>query len=74
MTNIEELFCDVDDFCQTCLPHWHRQLITTGQRRRQRASRMVLSEIMTILIAFHQSNYRTFKWFYLSEICKHGHK
>lgn len=74
MTSIEELFCDVDDFCQTFLPQWHRQLITTGQRRRQRASRMVLSEIMTILIAFHQSNYRTFKWFYLSEICKHGHK
>ncbi len=55
MTSIEELFCDVDDFCQTFLPQCHRQLITTGQHRHQRASRMVLSEMMTILVAFLSS-------------------
>ena len=27
------------------------------------------SEVMTILIAFHQSNYRTFKHFYQKHIC-----
>lgn len=27
------------------------------------------SEVMTILIAFHQSGYRTFKHFYLKHVC-----
>ena len=32
---------------------------------------MVLSEIMTILIHFHQSHYRDFKAFYLLHVCRH---
>ena len=63
--SLEELFCDVDDFCRVFLPTWHRQLLTHGDRKRQRASRLTLSEIMTILIYFHQSQYRNFKAFYL---------
>jgi hypothetical protein len=70
--SLEELFCDVDDVCREFLPAWHRQLLTNGQRRRQRCCRLVLSEILTILIAFHQSGYRTFKWFYLSPLCQHA--
>jgi len=56
--SLEELFCDVDDFCRVFLPTWHRQLLTHGDRKRQRSSRLTLSEIMTILIYFHQSQYR----------------
>jgi hypothetical protein len=32
---------------------------------------MVLSEIMTILIHFHQSHYRDFKAFYWLHVCRH---
>jgi len=58
------LFCDVDDFCQVFEPVFTARLIASGERRRQRKSRMSLSERMTILIAFHQSDFRTFKKFY----------
>lgn len=63
--SVEDLFCDVADFCRLFLPTWHRQLLTRGQRKRPRSSRLTLSEIMTMLIDFHPSQYRNFKAFYL---------
>ena len=72
--SLEDLFCDVDDFCQAFLPSWHRQLLTEGTRQRRRTSRLSLSEIMTILIHFHQSHYRNFKAFYLWQVCGHGRR
>ena len=59
-----ELFCDVDDFYSSFAPQWQRQLIETGQKQRCRQSRLSDSEIMTIMIHFHQSHYRDFKAFY----------
>ncbi len=50
MMNLDELFCDIDDFCRWFLPAWHRQLLSSGERQRRRASRLTLSEIMTILV------------------------
>jgi hypothetical protein len=38
-------------------------------KRRNRARELALSEIMTILILFHQSHYRTFKAFYTEQVC-----
>lgn len=58
------LFCDVDDFCQVFEPAFQARLITAGERRRKRAGRLTLSERMTILIAFHDSGFRTFQEFY----------
>ena len=60
-----EQFCDVDDFCQQFEPLLHQRQIESGQRKRRRRPRLATSEIMTILIMFHVSNYRTFKHFYL---------
>ncbi len=56
-----ELFCDVDDFCQSFVPAWQQQMLTSGDIQRQRERRLSISEIMTILIHFHQSHYRNFK-------------
>jgi transposase len=72
MIDFEAVYCDVDDFCQVFLPVWQRQLLTSGERRRQRAGRLTLSEILTILIVFHQSQYRTFKAFYLLYLSQHA--
>ncbi len=69
--SLADLFCDIDDFCRLFLPAWHRQRLTSGDRKRQRASRLTLSEIMTILVYFHQSQYRNFKAFYLLHVCRH---
>ena len=48
--NLVELFCHVDDFCQPFETQWIRHQLTTGRRRRRRAGRLCLSEIMTLLI------------------------
>jgi transposase len=69
--SLEDLFCDVDDFCRVFLPAWHRRLLADGTRQRRRASRLTLGEIMTILICFHQAQYRNFKAFYLLHLCRH---
>lgn len=69
--SLEDLFYDVDEFCRLFLPAWHRQLLTGGTRQRRRTSRLILSEIMTMLIYFHQAQYRNFKAFYLLHLCRH---
>ncbi|MDG4560895.1 MAG: IS982 family transposase [Candidatus Competibacter sp.] len=69
--SLEDLFYDVDEFCRVFLPAWHRQLLTDGTRQRRRTSRLALSEIMTILLYFHQAQYRNFKAFYLLHLCRH---
>src|SRR5512143_3159660 len=69
--SLDDLFCDVDDFCRQFLPAWHRQPLQHGERQRLRGCRLVLSEIMTILIHFHQSHYRDFKAYYWFHVCQH---
>lgn len=71
MTSLEELFCHVDDFCQAFEPHWQRQLLSNGLKTRQRERSLSLSEVMTILIAFHQSHYRNFKRYYVHHVCQY---
>lgn len=64
MNKLTEIFCDVDDFCRVFMPEWEKSLITDGTRKRIRQSRMSMSEIMTIIIAFHTSHHRDFKNYY----------
>ena len=64
MLSLEELFCDVDDFCQMFEPLWNTHLLESGMKTRNRPSALGLSERMTLLIAFDQMGYRTFKDFY----------
>jgi len=64
MLSLESLFCHVDDFCRWFEPRWQHQLLSNGLQHRRRSRSLCLSEIMTILVAFHQSAYRNFKWFY----------
>jgi hypothetical protein len=70
MDSLLVLFCDVDDFCQAFLPMWNQQMLASGQKQRQRARSLTMSEIMTILIAFHQSHYRDFKAYYCEQVLK----
>ncbi len=65
MHKLVDLFCHVDDFCQAFLPQWQKLQLESGERKRNRRSRMSESEIMTIIIAFHMSHQRDFQNFYL---------
>lgn len=63
--NVSQIFWEVDDFCRAFEASWiaHPQFPSmTGERLCQ--SRLSRSEVMTIVIAFHGSGYRTFKEFY----------
>ncbi|NEO03914.1 MAG: IS982 family transposase [Moorea sp. SIO3I7] len=71
MSSLEELFCDIDDFCQVFEPKWHQQLLTSGLKSRKRKRGLCLSEIMTILVSFHQNHYRNFKHYYLQQVCQY---
>jgi hypothetical protein len=57
----------VDAFWQRFEPLWERELLRSGKRRR-RATRLHPTEILTILILFQQSGYRTFKGFYTQHV------
>lgn len=63
MPDLTTLFCLIDDFCQKFEPQWNKKLITNGFNRGPCCS-LSLSEIITIVVLFHQSNFRTFKHFY----------
>ena len=62
-----ELFCDVDDFMVSFEPNWHAYQVQAGKQR-ERPGQLYPSEVMTILIHFHQSHYRTFKAYYTEHI------
>lgn len=67
--NLLELFCHVDDFVKVFMPEFQKQLLTHQVRKRNRAARLAVSEIITILIYFHYSHYRDFKAYYLQWVC-----
>jgi hypothetical protein len=69
MAPIEEIFCEIDDFCKRFFPVFERGLLPKEGGKRLRACRIDVSEIKAILILFHLSHYRDFKNFYLD--CVH---
>jgi Transposase DDE domain len=69
--DIVALYCDLDDFSQAFAPTWHRHLLPAPGRHRQRTRHLSMSEMMTLVIAFQDSDYRTFKHFYRKEVCRH---
>ncbi len=71
--SVTSLFCEIDDFSIESEPKYNQNLIALGMKKRIRQSTMSLSEIMTIIVLFHCSDYRTFKKFYIGFIKKyHG--
>src|SRR6056297_1790745 len=68
-SEITEIFCSVDDFCQQFFPIWNQRLLVGGKSRIKPA-RLSPSEVMTIQILFHLSGIRTFKKFYKDYVCK----
>lgn len=69
--DIVALFCDLDNFAVHFEAHCKRPQLSGGIRHRHRPSRLHLSEVMTIMVLFHGSNYRTFKHFYLHYVRVH---
>ena len=64
------IFCDVDEFCKGFEAYCKEDLLEANSEKKGffPKSSMALSEIMTIVILFHLSQYRTFKWYYKSYV------
>ena len=69
--DIVELYSVVDDFCKIFMEKWEAKMLSDGVKKRNRLGKMNVSEIMTIVIFFHQSNNRNFKNYYLGLISEH---
>ncbi len=65
------LFCDVDDFCQAFIQYLEQHGLGPGSGKRGPKPVLSLSEIMTIIIRFHQSSYRNFKAYYTKHVMLH---
>lgn len=68
------LFCFVDDFMKEFSLEWNKNLLFSKHHNRGPACCMSDAEMMTIVILFHQSDYRTFKHFYKEHVKKTLHK
>jgi len=63
------LFCEIDDFCKVFEKVYEQRALGNGKRR-NRATRLSQSEVMTILVMYHASGYKNLKAFYLQEILR----
>ena len=61
---IVEIFCDVDDFYKKHIEKSSGKKLPMLAGKRQRRTEMSEGEMMTIMILFHLSHYRTLKDFY----------
>ena len=64
------LFVAVDDFCQMLTAQTDQPLLGQAKRPGRRPA-LAMSEIMTLVIYFHQSRYRDFKTYYTQYVMKH---
>jgi transposase len=65
------LFCDVDDFCLVFEQYLEQQKLGQPNGKRGPKPALSSSEVMTIIIHFHQSNYRHFKAYYTKHVKVH---
>ena len=63
-----ELFCAVDDFCKEMEKEQTGRLLSRDKQERRRAGQLSDSEALTIMIHFHQSQYRNFKAYYQQHV------
>ena len=69
---ITKIYCDVDDFCKALESYCNSRLVPTLGKKKPKwfpASRLSLSEVMTIIVLYHHSGYRCFKWYYKNHVC-----
>ncbi len=73
MNNLLVLFCNVDDFCKKFILEFEKSMLEVSKKR-QKPCRLSVSEIMTIIIYFHQMRFRDFKTYYIQYVQKHMQK
>jgi DDE family transposase len=64
--DITELFCFVDDFCRVSDDWINHSFLSTKTRKPTRIPEISHSEILTVILLYHQSPCKNFKYFYMS--------
>jgi len=62
--NLTTIFYHVDEFCKLFEKEFAIKVLSSGKNIRNRKSSLNLSEVMTIVIYYQQSGYKTFKDYY----------
>lgn len=65
---MDKIFVEIDDFWITFRPWWHVHQLASSKKQRICNSQMSTSEVMAIMILFHQAQYRHFKAFCLGYV------
>lgn len=69
MDNLVELYCHIDDYYKANKHNIAQQQITNENKKtRNRPCNISISEIITILVLFHQIRYKQFKSFYYNHL------
>jgi len=71
MIPLDEIFIYIDDFCKQFESLSERNVLPNAHRKRKCLCKLCVSEVMTILIMFQLSAYRTFKDFYINCLQSH---
>ena len=66
--SLPELYCHVDEFYQHFEPVWHQHQLAAGSSTRRRRGQLSMSELLTIVLHFHQAHYRDFQAYYLQSV------
>ena len=67
--DITSIYYFIDNFCKIYEEWEHSRLLPT-ERKRFRSGEMQLSEMLTIVVSYHFSGYKCFKYFYQYEIAQ----
>ena len=70
---LTKIFCDIDDFMKLYTLNESEKLFI-GKSRTKLNFRLSLSEVMTIVVYYHNAGNRTFKDFYTKFVCKNLQK
>ena len=68
---LTKIFCEIDDFMQEFEERYKRRLLESQEVKVKYGSRLSMSEVMTIVVYYHNYGNRTFKDFYLKSVSKH---
>jgi hypothetical protein len=71
MNNLVELYCVVDDCCQKFMSEFEKCLLEELPKQRYKPCSLSQSEIMTLIIYFHQLRFLDFKTYYTQYVQKH---
>ena len=67
---LTKIFCEIDDFMREFEEKYKERLIADKMSKVNYNSRLSMSEVMSILVYYHNYGNRTFKDFYLKTVCK----